>query len=193
MSTHLIWSNKHGMWWRPGRRGYTNSLHEAGRYTEDEARQICADANITPQRRTDPYTGVPYVQDNEVMILTPVNVAARLKTIDTVEASVLGVNGNREVTPTDLIAGDLMSACIDRGIELSPLDRDVLRWISSHGAMAAQAVSDLISRASAAGAKQSAEVRELAERWVVDPGAFPDGAADPLMQIAELLGVTTRG
>lgn len=33
----LLWSNKHGMWWKPDARGYTAEVAEAGRYTEDEA------------------------------------------------------------------------------------------------------------------------------------------------------------
>lgn len=33
----LLWSNKHGMWWRPEARGYTPDVAYAGRYTEQEA------------------------------------------------------------------------------------------------------------------------------------------------------------
>lgn len=33
----LLWSNKHGMWWGPERRGYTANIDEAGRYTETAA------------------------------------------------------------------------------------------------------------------------------------------------------------
>ena len=41
---YLIWSNEHRMWWKPARRGYTEGLALAGRYTREEALQICKDA-----------------------------------------------------------------------------------------------------------------------------------------------------
>ena len=34
---YLIWSWEHDAWWRPARRGYTEDVAEAGRYTEAEA------------------------------------------------------------------------------------------------------------------------------------------------------------
>jgi co-chaperonin GroES (HSP10) len=43
---YLIWSIEHGMWWRPGRCGYTLSLAEAGRYSFVEATEILARANF---------------------------------------------------------------------------------------------------------------------------------------------------
>jgi hypothetical protein len=42
---YVIWSEEHGMWWRPGQRGYTNSLRRAGRYPKDEADEIVFKAN----------------------------------------------------------------------------------------------------------------------------------------------------
>jgi hypothetical protein len=42
----VIWSFEHDAWWRPGRWGYTPLLAEAGRYTEREARDIVAAANL---------------------------------------------------------------------------------------------------------------------------------------------------
>lgn len=42
---YIIWSEEHGAWWAPHRRGYTRDLSMAGRYTEAEAAQIVADAN----------------------------------------------------------------------------------------------------------------------------------------------------
>lgn len=50
----LLWSNKHGMWWRPDGRGYTDDITQAGAYTQDEAvtevvqSAMCADrAQVT--------------------------------------------------------------------------------------------------------------------------------------------------
>jgi hypothetical protein len=42
----VVWSYEHDAWWRPGRWGYTPNLDEAGHYSEAEAKQIEADANI---------------------------------------------------------------------------------------------------------------------------------------------------
>lgn len=33
------------IWWGPHQRGYTTSLSRAGRYSEEEARAICKEAN----------------------------------------------------------------------------------------------------------------------------------------------------
>lgn len=41
----LIWSEEHGAWWAPGEHGYTRSIVEAGRYSEDRAKEIVARAN----------------------------------------------------------------------------------------------------------------------------------------------------
>lgn len=38
--TFLIWSTKTKAWWKPEKQGYTLHWPEAGRYTEDEAREI---------------------------------------------------------------------------------------------------------------------------------------------------------
>lgn len=37
----------HIFWWKPARLGYTRDIDFAGRYSLDEARAICRDANIT--------------------------------------------------------------------------------------------------------------------------------------------------
>lgn len=34
---YVIWSHEHDQWWRPDSMGYTPNLHEAGRYTREEA------------------------------------------------------------------------------------------------------------------------------------------------------------
>jgi hypothetical protein len=63
--TYLVWSNEHNAWWNPQSRGYTQSLDRAGRYTREEALQICANArdgwsyrgrpSEIPVRETDAY------------------------------------------------------------------------------------------------------------------------------------------
>jgi len=39
----LIWSNEHELWWSPDSKGYTPHIKEAGRYSLDEALDICQD------------------------------------------------------------------------------------------------------------------------------------------------------
>jgi len=51
---YVIWSIEHQAWWRPGRRGYAETLEHAGHYTADEARAIVADANIVTNTTDDP-------------------------------------------------------------------------------------------------------------------------------------------
>jgi hypothetical protein len=41
----LIWSNEHEQWWEPACHGYTPSRADAGRYTLNEATEICVAAN----------------------------------------------------------------------------------------------------------------------------------------------------
>ena len=54
---YVIWSFEHDAWWRPGGWGYTRDLAEAGHFTEADADQIIADANV--------------VAVNEVVMLLP--------------------------------------------------------------------------------------------------------------------------
>jgi len=54
----LIWSEEHGGWWKPGRSGYTRSMEEAGRYSEDDAILIVWLANRY----------LPLGQINEVLV-----------------------------------------------------------------------------------------------------------------------------
>ena len=42
----FIWSNEHKAWWKPDSLGYTTEKRKAGRYTYDEALDICRSANI---------------------------------------------------------------------------------------------------------------------------------------------------
>lgn len=41
---YLIWSNQRRRWWGPDRSGYVKRIRDAGRYTESEALEICAEA-----------------------------------------------------------------------------------------------------------------------------------------------------
>jgi hypothetical protein len=41
----LVWSTEHQGFWRHGAFGYTQEPDKAARYTEAEAKKICADAN----------------------------------------------------------------------------------------------------------------------------------------------------
>jgi hypothetical protein len=40
-----IWSEEHQAWWRPDSCGYSQSIRNAGRYTEEEAQKIALSAN----------------------------------------------------------------------------------------------------------------------------------------------------
>lgn len=55
----LVWSNEHGKWWKPGGRGYTSTIGEAGRYTRAAADRIVADSNYAPHIK------------NEIAVLAP--------------------------------------------------------------------------------------------------------------------------
>lgn len=71
---YLIWSNEHQLWWRPGHRGYTGYIEEAGRYDQDEAIDIVVKASCDLQlhiTRTNPVTGEEYKQYPEVMVPAP--------------------------------------------------------------------------------------------------------------------------
>ena len=72
--TYLIWSNQHGQWWRPAKRGYTSIIDEAGRYSRAEAEAIVRDATCDGQlSRTveDPITGETRTILDEVMVQAP--------------------------------------------------------------------------------------------------------------------------
>jgi hypothetical protein len=42
----LIWSFEHGRWWAPGGFGYVDDVEKSGRYTEEQAKEICRRANF---------------------------------------------------------------------------------------------------------------------------------------------------
>lgn len=46
MNEWLIWSIEHAAWWRPDEMGYTASVYDAGRYSQERAAAIVAHANI---------------------------------------------------------------------------------------------------------------------------------------------------
>lgn len=41
MKKFLIWSNEHGAWWAPNGNGYVNFRDQAGRWSLEEAIEIC--------------------------------------------------------------------------------------------------------------------------------------------------------
>jgi hypothetical protein len=42
---YLIWSIEHRGWWLKSRHGYNSATHKAGRFSFDEATEICNHAN----------------------------------------------------------------------------------------------------------------------------------------------------
>ena len=42
--TYLVWSNEHKSWWGPDERGYYDEVASAGRYTKEQAEDICQHA-----------------------------------------------------------------------------------------------------------------------------------------------------
>lgn len=38
---YLIWSNEHRSWWGHARRGYSKGIKDAGRYSREQAIDIC--------------------------------------------------------------------------------------------------------------------------------------------------------
>jgi len=45
MTDWVIWSEEHGAWWKADSNGYTHSLVQAGRYSEENAKRIEENAN----------------------------------------------------------------------------------------------------------------------------------------------------
>jgi len=43
---YLIWSIEHDQWWKPNKMGYTDDMSKAGRYSVEDATEICEIANI---------------------------------------------------------------------------------------------------------------------------------------------------
>ncbi len=51
---YLIWSNEHRAYWRPQSAGYTKRKSQAGRYSLDEAVEICDGANASLTDEQEP-------------------------------------------------------------------------------------------------------------------------------------------
>lgn len=46
ISEWLVWSHKHNAWWRQSQYGYTTYLDEAGRFTDEQSRDIAEKASL---------------------------------------------------------------------------------------------------------------------------------------------------
>jgi hypothetical protein len=62
----LVWSIEHNAWWGPNHCGYTPDRDRAGRYSVDQAREICRNANYRAGSDNEG-TGLP----SEVMVPSP--------------------------------------------------------------------------------------------------------------------------
>ena len=103
MRMYVIWSNEVGAFERADRRGYTNRLHEAGRYTEAEAIAAVKDSPLI-EHLVDPYTGEDYEQASLVMLAAPETVDGQP---DPVLAEAAAADAKREERAQDIarIAG----------------------------------------------------------------------------------------
>lgn len=45
-NNYLIYSYEHKAWWKPGKRGYSEDIGEAGVYSFEYAVEICKSANL---------------------------------------------------------------------------------------------------------------------------------------------------
>jgi len=65
---YLIWSHEHGAWWGPDRCGYVASIGQAGRYTEDEAVDICTNAIPGTSRQLGALPELPVLETHVIWI-----------------------------------------------------------------------------------------------------------------------------
>jgi hypothetical protein len=65
---YVIWSEQHGAWWCPNKRGYTRQLTAAGRYSKAAAEEIVTEANR--------YVYFPERTWNEIAIRDPIQLRA---------------------------------------------------------------------------------------------------------------------
>lgn len=68
MDRYLIWSHEHAAWWGPASNGYTRAVTQAGRYTYDDAMDICAAALPGTANRMRAFPELP-VREAEAMLL----------------------------------------------------------------------------------------------------------------------------
>jgi hypothetical protein len=50
---YYLYRQSSGMWWRANEAGYTSDIGEAGQYSEDDARRICAKSDSTSAYRIE--------------------------------------------------------------------------------------------------------------------------------------------
>lgn len=65
----LIWSLEHDGWWKSARRGYTDQIDEAGRYTYPEAREIVENANYGKYNRPNEAMVPDYVGEKALDVI----------------------------------------------------------------------------------------------------------------------------
>lgn len=63
---YVIWSTKHRAWWGPDERGYRVHLSSAGRYSRDQALEICTWARGGRQHNDNPTEGLLLLADAEI-------------------------------------------------------------------------------------------------------------------------------
>jgi hypothetical protein len=66
---YLVFSQEHLAFWGPGRAGYTNDLMQAGRYSRQEALDICRDALPGQWKPGMPFPELPIAEGDLVAML----------------------------------------------------------------------------------------------------------------------------
>lgn len=65
----LVWSNEHQAWWRAGDHGYTIKVHEAGRYTLEDAIERCQNVDEMGRPEEVVVPAPDLVRDPEAIVL----------------------------------------------------------------------------------------------------------------------------
>ncbi len=63
---YLVWSHEHSAWWRPNSLGYTTFMDKAGRYSREEAIEICRGRGQDPKK---PPPELPVREDDALRII----------------------------------------------------------------------------------------------------------------------------
>lgn len=63
---YVVWSSEHSAWWGPDEAGYFTRLGHAGRYTRDEALEICRGARGGRQYNETPSEVPLLLKDAEI-------------------------------------------------------------------------------------------------------------------------------